>query len=102
MIAMLAAGLGANNTSAWLVSAAGAVVIKVFVADPIKVCVLTACVQFAEDHTRDAMVQARNAITDAEASIAARVSVARNNVSNTLDNVSSTIDIVSSRHRREP
>ena len=88
MIATLAAGLGANNTSAWLASAAGSVVIKVFVVDPIKVCLLTVFVQFAEDYTRDVLVKTRAAVADAETAIVTRVSVAMGNVP--------------SRHRREP
>ena len=51
-------GLGANNTRAWLISAAMAVVFKVFVADLLGVCFLTAFLQFAEDYTRKGLLKA--------------------------------------------
>ena len=78
MIATLAAGLGANNTRAWLISAAVAVVLKVFVADPIKVCVLTAFLQFAEDYTRKALVKARDTAGSVAASATALAAQAGN------------------------
>ena len=98
MIASLAAGLGAENTRAWLISAALAVVFKVFVADPLKVCVLTAFLQYAEDYVRKALEQGNAAMTDVQESVARashQVGVHANRVSVQISN------ILPYRHRGE-
>jgi hypothetical protein len=48
VIAATAANLGPKSTDLWLLSAAGSLVIKVFVVDPLKVVALTVLVQCAE------------------------------------------------------
>jgi hypothetical protein len=58
MIASIAAGLGAKNTKAWLISALMSLALKVFFVDPIKVCALTAFIQFAEDYNRETLGKA--------------------------------------------
>ena len=58
MIASIAAGLGAKNTKAWLISALMSLLIKVFFVDPFKVCALTAFIQYAEDYNRETLAKA--------------------------------------------
>ena len=53
-----AAGLGPENTKLWLISAFMSLVIKVFIADPIKVVFLTAFLQWAEDSNRNTLAKA--------------------------------------------
>jgi hypothetical protein len=86
MIASIAAGLGAKNTKAWLISAFLSLVMKVFIVDPFKVCALTAFIQFAEDHNRDTLAKAlEDKARDVAAQAMVSAEAAADKITDTLD-----------------